>query len=263
MVSNDAEILEFRGEDVPFIVEQFCKRGFKAFGITGNDLMQEYLSKNQSRLQVIKTIPWQDESFLFKKPTLCLLAKKEKNFVGVDSSIVVAVNAKYERLSKNFLEKLERNGTKIQTITVNGSTELAVEQGLAGACVEIVCTGASLEEFGLKIIERFFESDLVIVGYREQEENALERLSNTVNERILENSEGSYTASIVRNGQVLKKLNEECFELTQAALQERKSKIVWETADLLYFLAVLLAEKGVQFQEVWNELRRRELEKQK
>lgn len=254
------EELRFRGEDIPTLVEEFSARGISAIGITGNDLFQEYLSKNPSNLAVLKTIPWFDESFVFKKPCLCLLAPKEKELPKT-GKVCVAINKKFERLSENFLEKLGRNGLQVETKTFNGNTELAVKQGLADFCVEIVCTGASLEEFNLKVIDRFFESDLVLIGSEPQKKN-WQRLSALVKERLDSNSKDSYTASVVKNGLVLEKLNEECFELIQAAIEGRKSKIVWETADLVYFLTILLAEKGIQLQEVWNELGRRELEKQ-
>ncbi|MBI2079959.1 phosphoribosyl-ATP diphosphatase, partial [Candidatus Micrarchaeota archaeon] len=47
---------------------------------------------------------------------------------------------------------------------------------------------------------------------------------------------------------------EECEELIEA---QTKSQIKWEAADLLYFMLVYLKNRGVEFEEVLKELRRR------
>lgn len=255
----NCEKLFFRGEDIPALVEEFNKQGVKTIGLTGNDLFQEYLSKNQSNLSVLKTIEWKDENFLFKKPNLCLLGKKE--LTENKKTLEIIINRKYEELSKIFLEKLSRNCFEFNTKTFNGNTELAVSQGLADYCVEIVCSGKTLKETGLMVLDRFFESDLVIIGVNEKQTGFLEELYKTILQRIESNNCDSFTAKIAQKKLVLKKFNEECFELVQASIENNKTKIVWETADVLYFLTVLLAEKKIKFQEIWNELNRRKLEK--
>ena len=248
----------FRGEDIPEIVEQLNSNGVFAIGLTGNDLFQEYLCRKSSRLKALETIEWTDEGFLFKKPSLCLLGKQE--ICTKEKPLVVAVNRKFELLSRNFLEKLARNGIEFEAKVLNGNVEAAVSEGLADYCVEIVCSGSSAKKAGLRVLDVFFQSDWVVVGPAQERQETLERLFGKVSERIAENAQGSYTAQIVREGKVLRKLNEECFELCQAALEGRESKIVWESADLLYFLTVLLAERKISLQQVWNELERRELE---
>ncbi|MDO8647081.1 MAG: phosphoribosyl-ATP diphosphatase [Candidatus Diapherotrites archaeon] len=251
------KILRLRGEDIPKLVEEFNSKGIKAFGLTGNDLFQEYCCKKQVKTSIIESIEWNDESFLLKKPSLCLIGARplEKGKV-----LRIALNSKFEGLSKAFLEKLSRDGFEYETECLNGGLETAVSEGLFDYCVEIVCTGKALKENALKIISVFFQSDWVLIGEREPE-SQLERLSQTVKERIKEGSAESYTAKIVRERKALKKLNEESFELCQAIIEGKKGKIIWEAADLLYFLTVCLAESQVDYAQVWNELKRRELEK--
>ena len=67
-------IIESRGEDIPFIVEELSKNGKRVIGLTGKDLLKEYGSaKYNTKLVVLKTIVWFDKNAIFGKPVLCLL----------------------------------------------------------------------------------------------------------------------------------------------------------------------------------------------
>jgi phosphoribosyl-ATP pyrophosphohydrolase len=72
--------------------------------------------------------------------------------------------------------------------------------------------------------------------------------------------EASYTSKIVRNRAKLgKKVVEEAFELATA---KKKENVVWEAADLLYFVVTCLVNRGVPLADVLGELaRRRDSEK--
>jgi phosphoribosyl-ATP pyrophosphohydrolase/phosphoribosyl-AMP cyclohydrolase len=71
--------------------------------------------------------------------------------------------------------------------------------------------------------------------------------------------EGSYTCYLFNQGidKILKKVGEECAETIIAAKNGSSSEIVYETADLLYHLLVLLAFFGIHPGEVFRELSRR------
>jgi phosphoribosyl-ATP pyrophosphohydrolase len=62
----------------------------------------------------------------------------------------------------------------------------------------------------------------------------------------------SYTRTLVDKGiaHCAKKLGEEAVEVTIAAVSEDRSRLVAETADLLYHLLVLLQVRGISFAEV-------------
>ena len=53
---------------------------------------------------------------------------------------------------------------------------------------------------------------------------------------------------------ICQKLYEEILELTNA---EEKKDIVWEAADVLFFLFVYLENRNIKFEEVLNELEAR------
>ena len=88
----------------------------------------------------------------------------------------------------------------------------------------------------------------------------LERLYSTIESRKGDNPEASYTAKLLTQGmpEIARKVGEEAIETITAALTEEKIRIVEESADLLYHLLILWAQKGVTPEEVWTELASRE-----
>jgi phosphoribosyl-AMP cyclohydrolase / phosphoribosyl-ATP pyrophosphohydrolase len=72
-------------------------------------------------------------------------------------------------------------------------------------------------------------------------------------------TESSYTASLLARGidQVCKKVGEEATEVVLAAKGDEHDQVVYESADLLYHLAVLWRATGITPAEVAAELERR------
>jgi len=89
---------------------------------------------------------------------------------------------------------------------------------------------------------------------------ALERLFETILSRRGADPDTSYTASLFDKGTeaITEKVREEALETIEAALTEAPERITSESADLLYHLLVLWAEKGIEPADVWAELERRE-----
>jgi phosphoribosyl-ATP pyrophosphohydrolase len=71
----------------------------------------------------------------------------------------------------------------------------------------------------------------------------------------------SRTARLLRAGRakMAKKLAEEAVEVVIDAMHGQPEAVVRESADLLYNLVVLWVHAGVRPEEVWAEMRRREL----
>jgi phosphoribosyl-ATP pyrophosphohydrolase/phosphoribosyl-AMP cyclohydrolase len=78
-------------------------------------------------------------------------------------------------------------------------------------------------------------------------------LYNIVEKRIREHPPDSYTAGL-DDLCLAGKIREEAEELVEAQTAE---EIVWEAADLLYFMTVRLARKGIRLEQVLGELERR------
>ena len=89
------------------------------------------------------------------------------------------------------------------------------------------------------------------------EPSTMERLYGTIAERFANPRPGSYTATL-NDKRVREKVEEESEELCEA---EGKDEVIWEAADLLYFVSVLMYKEGVTWQDVYDELDRRHKEK--
>lgn len=94
-------------------------------------------------------------------------------------------------------------------------------------------------------------------GSEAAEASSLERLSDVIAERFANPKPGSYTATLDAK-RVREKIAEESGELCEAPNHD---EVVWETADLLYFVSVLMFREKVSWKEVLDELDRRHKEK--
>jgi phosphoribosyl-ATP pyrophosphohydrolase/phosphoribosyl-AMP cyclohydrolase len=74
-------------------------------------------------------------------------------------------------------------------------------------------------------------------------------------ERKASQSDSSYTVKLMRNRNLLlKKIAEESSEVIIAAKDKERKEIVYEAADLLYHLMVLLYDEGISMQDIYIEL---------
>lgn len=92
-----------------------------------------------------------------------------------------------------------------------------------------------------------------------QNENMLTALYDVIMDRKENPQEGSYTNYLFDKGlnKMLKKVGEECTEVIIAAKEEDQAEIAFEISDLMYHLTVMMAEKGITWQEVEEELNKR------
>ncbi|MFY9174015.1 MAG: bifunctional phosphoribosyl-AMP cyclohydrolase/phosphoribosyl-ATP diphosphatase HisIE [Peptococcia bacterium] len=85
------------------------------------------------------------------------------------------------------------------------------------------------------------------------------RLQELLTERQLELPEGSYSTYLFTKGldKILKKVGEEATEVVIAAKGGVKDELIYETADLIYHLLVMLRNEGIELEEVLQELEKR------
>ena len=88
------------------------------------------------------------------------------------------------------------------------------------------------------------------------EPSTMGRLYNIIADRFANPRPGSYTATLDAK-RVREKIEEESEELCEA---DGKDEVIWEAADLLYFINVLLYKEGVTWKDVYDELDRRHKE---
>ena len=81
-------------------------------------------------------------------------------------------------------------------------------------------------------------------------------LQDFINKRHEEMPEGSYTTSLFKDGlnRMAQKVGEEALEAVIEAVNGTDERLVYEGADMLYHLIVLLAAKGMRIEELAKEL---------
>jgi len=89
--------------------------------------------------------------------------------------------------------------------------------------------------------------------------DVLQSLWNTIEDRKSNPSPASYTASLFNAGmpRIAQKVGEEGVETAVAALSQTDDRVISEIADLVYHCLVLLAARGLRWDEVEAELARR------
>ena len=89
--------------------------------------------------------------------------------------------------------------------------------------------------------------------------DVLDHLYAIIQERKANAPAGSYTATLFAKGtgEISKKVGEEAIEVVLASARETDDRIVYESADLIYHLLVLLAAHEIPPDAVYAELERR------
>ncbi|NPA63278.1 MAG: phosphoribosyl-ATP diphosphatase [Methanococci archaeon] len=91
----------------------------------------------------------------------------------------------------------------------------------------------------------------------------LEEVYETIKQRIKEKPEGSYVAKLTTDdkksaiNKICEKIGEEATELILAAKDNKKDEIIYEAADLIFHTMVLLAYRGIEFEDLLKEFEQR------
>ncbi|MEO1562692.1 MAG: phosphoribosyl-ATP diphosphatase [Pseudomonadota bacterium] len=90
--------------------------------------------------------------------------------------------------------------------------------------------------------------------------NVLIRLARTIEARKGEDEKKSYAAKLFARGpsKCAEKFGEEAVEAIIAAAKNDKKNLTEEAADVLFHLLLMLSARGVKFEDVLEELERRE-----
>lgn len=91
------------------------------------------------------------------------------------------------------------------------------------------------------------------------ERKIIQEVYQVILDRQQNRPEGSYTAYLFNQGidKICKKIGEEAAEVIIGAKNRNKNELIYEVADLIYHLLVLMAENGVSPDDVFTELAKR------
>ncbi|HEY3307894.1 MAG TPA: phosphoribosyl-ATP diphosphatase [Desulfuromonadaceae bacterium] len=90
-------------------------------------------------------------------------------------------------------------------------------------------------------------------------DHIIDQLYQVILERKSNPSQNSYTSSLMQKGidKILKKIGEEATEVVIAGKEGNHEQIVYESADLIFHLLVLLGYYDIPVDDVHEELKRR------
>lgn len=124
-----------KGPDVPTYVEH----GVADIGVVGKDTIQE---ENRKVFEVL--------DLGFGKCRMCVCGYESASKL-LESRDMIKVATKYPRIAKEYFNEVRHQTVDI--IKLNGSIELAPIVGLSDVIVDIVETGSTLKENGLKVLD--------------------------------------------------------------------------------------------------------------
>ena len=116
--------------------------------------------------------------------------------------------------------------------------------------IQVTPEGPTCHTLNESCFDNEFDNDILDKNF------SLQALEEIIEARKTEMPDNSYTTSLFNEGikKITKKLGEEASEVIIASLAEKRSDLIYESADLIYHLLVLLANEDISLQEVVDEL---------
>ncbi len=170
------------------------------------------------------------------------------NAESLDITIKEGKTCFYSRSRKCLWRKGETSGNTQQVVSIRTDCDKDT------LLIEVIKAGPACHTGS----ETCFFEDIVT---SEQEEFSYEGLYQMLVGRKIEKKEGSYTTYLFEKGidKILKKVGEECTEVIIGAKGGDKAATVYEIADLLYHITVMMIEMGISIDEVTEELAKRHI----
>lgn len=139
------ELLFVRNSDIP----EYVKYGVADLGIVGKNILME----KGGDLEVVRNLEFGECTLVIA----VLENSKIKSFAELDHERIAT---SYPRILKRFLKE---QGLSAAIIEIQGSVEICPSLGLADAIFDIMQTGRTLKENGLKIIQKVADSQAVLI----------------------------------------------------------------------------------------------------
>ena len=170
------------------------------------------------------------------------------NAESLDISIKEGYTCFYSRSRQELWRKGETSGNKQKIVSIRTDCDKDT------LLIDVIKSGPACHTGS----ESCFFNDIV---ESEDEQFSYENLYKMLVGRKVEKKEGSYTTYLFEKGidKILKKVGEECTEVIIAAKGGDKEETVFEIADLIYHITVMMIEQGITIDEVTAELAKRHI----
>lgn len=138
-------IVFLRDDDIPDYVE----RGAVDIGIVGENIIYEQRSNVKIKLKLG-----------FGYCSLCVAVPKESIINSSKELAGMKIATSYPQSTKRYLKDKRINGEIVQ---INGSVEIAPALQMADAVIDLVSSGSTLALNDLRVIEKIFDSQAVLI----------------------------------------------------------------------------------------------------
>ncbi|MDL0104803.1 ATP phosphoribosyltransferase [Campylobacter vicugnae] len=144
MQKGDFKFLMVRNQDIPTYITE----GAADIGVVGLDVLEEH------RCDVLRLL-----DLGLGKCRVCIGIKNNQELDYTKPELKIAT--KMPNITKNYFDQ---KGIAVKTIKLYGSIELAPLVGLSDAIVDIVETGTTMKQNGLKVAQEIMQSSAHLIA---------------------------------------------------------------------------------------------------
>lgn len=228
------------------------------------EISDKDLDKSKDSFINIRLIPAIIQDYNTKEVLMLAYMSKE----SLKKSIQTGTTWFWSRKRKKLWNKGETSGNiqKVKQIEYDcdGDTLLVKVEQVGNACHtgKRSCFFRSLD-IKTKNLEKTGWIDLNFNYHlsllKQGADSILSELYNVIKDRIESKSSSSYTYALHKKGldEIIKKVGEECIEMILSSKYEDKKRVIYEISDLLYHLLVLIVEKKITLEQIFDELKSR------
>ena len=153
-VENDVEFVFLRPRDIAIYVSN----GVLDLGITGRDLAVD----SGAEIEELLPLGFGKSNFYYAVPDGSILTPERFHGLCIATSYPNLVAA-----------DLDKRGVKARVVRLDGAIEISIELGVADLIADVVQTGKTMKEAGLKTVgEPVIQSEAVLIGGVEKELDA-------------------------------------------------------------------------------------------
>jgi phosphoribosyl-ATP pyrophosphohydrolase len=259
------KILQKRGEDIPELCVYYTAKEIPVFGLTGDDLFDEYQLGNDTELRLVDTIDWIiKKPGRYKKPTLCLIGIKGGVFGNFPKSPRVVVNNKYPLTANQYIKTLEADfGVKFNEVRyLSGKTESEIP-GQADFVIDIVVSGRTLKYVDeeskvpripqLTVLDEIRQSDMSVITSWPRPNKMLDQYK-TIEQRQ-DSPTDSLTSKLLQDeNKLIKKIGEENAELVRAIVKVDFANYLEEMQQAVWLMQVAAVKLKIPQQEFFKRM---------
>lgn len=156
-----------RGEDVAYITNEIARSGRSVLAFSGDDLVDEWLAAGNELDPRIRRgrIMWSDPAALYGAPALCLIGSAEDSFLEGAAIRRIAVCSRYRNLARRFFAQWANASFAYELIEISGAVETVLLKGVADFMIDVVVTGRTIAQAGLRVHRVISTSDLAVLQW--------------------------------------------------------------------------------------------------